>query len=635
MRLKNACSAALVYAVYAVYVASSARADTAADLAACADERVKTAMLPIEQLADAEISCTRVLEDTTSDPDRQKAAFFRGLMRFLQVMQAGMALDANADGSMQEYKLPTQKDVAAALTDVQTAIDLEGPLKGEALALRVTINQTIGQPDGVVGDIEAAMLAAPADATPFVQRALEAERRGNLAAALSDLDQALEKDARSGPALIARGLLLRRVGHLAKALEDLKTAITLGPPYRRLALIQKSEIESRTGDLRASFDDMLSAARETGDMSAEDAHAMNMDLMIRAGDLALDSLKDPAAAEGLYNEAAKLSPGDWRWQLGLGRAAEARGQKEKAIEIYNRILDGTHSVPNLLERNDAAWHLTRLTQPVLQRRAGEFTPGFEFGIVPENPSPDGLKRLAFTIGSGNYTELSSLPNARRDAAIIANRLADMGFDAIEIAEDIDSKNLINLPAYIGERARDADIVVVFYAGHGVETGGVNYLVPVDATIGNETDLQTTALALQDLTAAASKARRGALVIIDACRDNPFIEAKAVASSRGLARVSADPVPERMPMGLTVSPTPAANNVVLHSTQPGKTAADGSGLDSPFVIALLQTLSTPGLTMDEVVRETTARVSDLTDGRQIPTAYGDASAIRILPGGAQQ
>lgn len=170
MRLKNACNAALVYAVYAVYVASSARADTAADLAACADERVKTAMLPIEQLADAEISCTRVLEDTTSDPDRQKAAFFRGLMRFLQVMQAGMALDANADGSMQEYKLPTQKDVAAALTDVQTAIDLEGPLKGEALALRVTINQTIGQPDGVVGDIEAAMLAAPADATPFVQR---------------------------------------------------------------------------------------------------------------------------------------------------------------------------------------------------------------------------------------------------------------------------------------------------------------------------------------------------------------------------------------------------------------------------------------------------------------------------------
>jgi uncharacterized caspase-like protein len=292
-------------------------------------------------------------------------------------------------------------------------------------------------------------------------------------------------------------------------------------------------------------------------------------------------------------------------------------------------------VPNLLERNDAAWRLKRLTQPILQQRAGEFAPGFEFGVVPENPSPDGLKRLAFIVGSENYTELSGLPNARPVASIIANRFADMGFDAIEIAEDIDSRDLINLPAYIGERAGDPDIVVVFYAGHGAGTGGINYLVPVDAAIGNETDLQTTALALQDLTTAASKARQGALVIIDAYRDDPFVEAKAVASSRGLARVSADPVPERMPIGLAVSPTPAANNEVLHSTQPGKAAADGSGLDSPFVIALLQTLSTPGLTMDEVVWEPAARVPDLTDGKQTPTAYGDASATQILPGGAQE
>lgn len=631
MRLGTICGAALLCTAQAVAVA---RADTASDLAVCADERVKTAMLPAEQLAGAEAACTRVLEGSASEPDRQKAAFFRGLMRFLQVMQAGMAMDLNADGSMPEYTLPTREDVAAALADVETAIGLEGPLKGEALALRVTINQTVGQPGDVAGDIEAAMRDAPADATPFVQRALEAERRGDTGAAFADLNRALEIDPKSGPALTARALLLRRVGHLAKAREDLAAAIALGSPFRRFALIQKSEVEMRTGDLRAAFDDMLAATRETGDMSAEDAGAMNIDLLIRAGDLALDSLKDPDTAETLFNEAAKLSPGDWRWRLGLGRSAEARGETEKAIGIYEQILDGTRSTPNLLERNDAAWRLKRLTQPALQRRAGEFLPGFEFGIVPENPSPDGLKRLAFVIGSGNYTELPSLPNARRDATVIANRLADMGFDEVEIAEDVDRRNLIDLPAYIAGRAREADIVIVFYAGHGVETGGVNYLVPVDAVLENETELQTTALALQDLTAAASEARRGALVIVDACRDDPFVEAKAVAASRGLARPSQDPVPERMHMGLAVSPVPPLNNVVLHSTQPGKTAADGTGLDSPFVIALLQTLSTPGLTLDEVVRETAARVSDLTDGKQVPAAYGDASAVRILPGEAQ-
>lgn len=449
MRFKIVCGAALFSAFHGI---SAAHADDPSALAACADERVKTTILSAEQLAAAEASCNRVLEGTASYADKQKAAFFRGLMRFLQVMQAGMTLDANADGSLQEYKLPAQGEMADALADVQTAIQLEGPLKAEALALRVTINQALGQTDGVAGDIEAALRTAPADTTSFVQRAQEAERRGNMGAALSDLNHALEIDPQSGPALMARGLLLRRVGHLAQARKDLTAAIALGPPFRRLALIQKSEIEARTGDLRASFDDMLSAARETDDMQVEHARAMNIDLLIRAGDLALDSLKDPDTAEKLFNDAAKLSPDNWRWQIGLGRTAEVRGEKEKAIKNYERILEGTRSTPNLLERNDASWRLKRLTQPVLQRRAGEFVPGFDFGIVPEHPSPDGLKRLAFIIGSGNYSALPTLPNARRDATIIANRLADMGFDAVEIAEDIDRKNIINLPAYIAARA---------------------------------------------------------------------------------------------------------------------------------------------------------------------------------------
>jgi len=626
MRFRSICCALLLCAFHTAGVAN---ADTASDLAVCADERVKTALLPPEQLASAEASCTRVLEGTASEPDRQKAAFFRGLMRFLQVVQKGMALEMNADGSLPEYEPPAKEDVAEALSDVETAVKLKGPLKGEALALRITINQTVGEQD-LGNDIEEAVRAAPGDATPLVQRALEAERRGDVGEAFTDLNRAIELDPQSGPALTARALLLRRVGELAKAREDFIAAAALGSPYRRLALIHKSEIEARTGDLRASFDDMLSAARETGDMSVEDAREMNVDLLVRAGNLALDSLKDPDTAESLFNEAGKLKPESWRWVLGLGRTEEAREDRAKAIEIYKRILDGTRTQPNLLERNDAAWRLKRLTQAILQRRAGEFAPGFEFGVVPQNPSPDGLKRLAFIIGSGNYAELPNLPNARRDAAVVANRLADMGFDEIEIAEDIDGANLRRLPTYIAERAQAADIVVVFYAGHGVETDGVNYLVAVDARLENEKELHSTALALQDLTGAAARARQGALVIIDACRDDPFIEAKAVASSRSAAGERHGPIPERMHMGLAVSPTPAPNNIVLHSTQPGKTAADGDGLDSPFVIALLQTLSTPGLTLDEVVQETSARVSELTNGEQIPAAYGEAPATRILP-----
>src|SRR5690606_33905806 len=148
-------------------------------------------------------------------------------------------------------------------SDVDTAIKLNGPWKGDALALRVTINQTIGEQDHLDGDIEEAARAAPTDATPLVQKALETERRGELSAALADLDRALELDPKSGSALMARARVLRRAGQLAEARDDLAAAAALGSPYRRLALLYKSRIEVRMGDLRASFEDMLSAARET------------------------------------------------------------------------------------------------------------------------------------------------------------------------------------------------------------------------------------------------------------------------------------------------------------------------------------------------------------------------------------
>lgn len=627
MRFKIVCSAMTFLALQA---AAPVRADTVADMGACADERVKTEMLSLEQLVAAEASCSRIVNASPDGPDRQKALFFRGLVKFLQVVQAGAVPRFNADGSIQVYAPPTPQDVAPAMADVEAAMGLDGPLKGDALALRVTINQTIGMQDGIDADIEEALSTTPGNVTPLVQRALEAERRGDTGAAFADLNSALDLDPQAGTALMSRALLLRRIGELARAREDLAAAIALGHPFRRLALIEKSEVEARMGDLRAAFNDLLAATRETGDMPPDDVRDMNADLLVRAGDLALNSLKDPDTAEGLFNEAAILAPDEWYWMLGLGRVAEERGDTAKAIEIYQRILDGTTATPNLLERNNAAWRLRRLQQPLLQRRAGMFAPGFEFGVITEQPASDGLKRLAFVIGAGNYTELPSLPNARRDAAVVAGRLADMGFDEVEIAEDIGRANLIGLPAYIAERASETDIVVVFYAGHGVEVDGINYLIPVDATLDSEKHLNSTALELQTLTAAASKARRGALVIIDACRDDPFAETKSVVASRSISSEHRLVVPERIHMGLAPSPLPPPNNILLHSTQPGKTAADGDGLDSPFVIALLQTLSTPGLTLNEIVQETSSRVSDLTKGAQVPAAYGQLSSVPILP-----
>ncbi|MCR4521596.1 MULTISPECIES: caspase family protein [Bosea] len=609
-------------------VPEAARPQALADLAACADERVKTAMLQPAQLSAAEAACSRVLSGNASTADQQKASFYRGLMRFLQVVQRGAAAAAKTDGSV-AYAPPTLAQVRPALVDIEAAIGLDGPMKGDALALRATINQTIGRSAEARADVAEAMQAAPKDATPFVQRALEHERDGDVNAAMIDLDRALELDPKAGTALSARGDLLRRLGYLQRARIDLEGAAALGPPFRRLALMRKSELELRAGDLRAAYEDIVAASRETGDLPKADAALASADLFVQAGALALDKLKDTETAEKLYREAEKLAPKNWSAALGLARVAEVKGERAKAEAIYKRILAATRATPKLLERILASWRLKQLSQPAF-RGTGPFRSGFDSGVVPAKPSPDGLKRIAFVIGSSDYAELSSLPNARRDAAVMANALADMGFDAIEIAENVGKADLRRIPALIAEQAAQADVVLVFYAGHGVETGGVNYLVPTDATLDSDKALQSDALALRALAAAAAKARRGALVIVDACRDDPFAEAQAVAASRGSAGRQLAALPARIHGGLAAAPQPAPNNVVLHSTQPGKTASDGDGLDSPFVRALLETLSSPGKTLDAVVQETAARVSEKTEGRQVPAAYGAAPSVALLP-----
>jgi tetratricopeptide (TPR) repeat protein len=602
-------------------------ADTSSDMAVCADERVKASLLPAATLSAAELACGRVLEGDASGADRQRAAFFRSLMRFLQIVQKGAELKPGRGGAPGVHQAPTTDEVAPALADVETAIALEGPMRGDALALRVTINQVLGRSQDARADLDRAMHLSPRDPTPFVQRALEHERAGDVEAALADLDRALDLDPKAGTALAARANLLRRLGLLTRARADYLALAAAGPPFRRIALSFKSDVELRVGDVGAAYEDLLAAARESGDMP--EAAPAKLDLLLRAGDLALDKLKLPDIAEQHFREAAQLLPGDWRATLGLARIEERRGDAAKAMAIYKRILSATKATPRLVERLVATIRLRALTEPLL-RATGPFRDATTGDVKPSAASPDGLKRVAFVIGEGDYANLASLPNARRDATVMANALAEMGFNVVKLGENLGKGDLRRVPALVAELAAQSDVALVFYAGHAVETAGVNYLLPVDAAPESDRDLQNDALALADLTAAASKARRGALVVVDACRDDPFVEARAVAQSRGLAPQRAGSGHGRLHVGLAPTPSPAPNNVVFHSTQPGQAALDGDGLDSPFVRALLSTLGTPGKPLDAVVRETTARVSSQTQGRQVPAAYGVPPRVALLP-----
>src|SRR5712671_1406803 len=151
------------------------------------------------------------------------------------------------------------------------------------------------------------------------------------------------------------------------------------------------------------------------------------------------------------------------------------------------------------------------------------------------------KRVALVLGNSNYQNVAPLANPVNDSSKIAATLKDAGFDVVDSRRDLPAAETRRALRDFADRARDADIAVVYYAGHGIEVDGGNYLIPVDARLERDTDIYDEGLSLDRILIAIEPAKKLRLVILDACRDNPFAKRmkRSVGSraiGRGLARV---------------------------------------------------------------------------------------------------
>lgn len=212
------------------------------------------------------------------------------------------------------------------------------------------------------------------------------------------------------------------------------------------------------------------------------------------------------------------------------------------------------------------------------------------------PSP----RLALVIGNSNYRSVTPLPNPVNDAKAVAAELRTASFDVTEALDLGQSDMRRAIRAFADKVARKgADTVaLVFYAGHGVQVDGENFLVPVDARIEREADIPIEAVRLADLmNALAAVPSRMRIVILDACRNNPFSTAK---QTKGLAIVDA-------PTG----------SIVAYSTAPGTEATDGSGADSPYTTAFLEVAKEPHLQIEQLFKQVRLKVHQATNGQQTP------------------
>jgi uncharacterized caspase-like protein len=220
------------------------------------------------------------------------------------------------------------------------------------------------------------------------------------------------------------------------------------------------------------------------------------------------------------------------------------------------------------------------------------------------------KRVALVIGNSAYQNVAGLPNPVNDGAVMAATLKDAGFDVVDSRHDLTAIEMRRALRDFADRARDADIAVVYYAGHGMELDGTNYLIPVDAKLERDTDVYDEAFSLDRILVAVDPAKQLRLVILDACRDNPFAKVmKKTAALRSIGRGLAK-----------VEPT-SPNTLIAYSAKAGSTALDGDSKNSPFTTALAKHIATPGLDVRKAFGFVRDDVLKDTGNRQEPFVYG--------------
>jgi len=221
------------------------------------------------------------------------------------------------------------------------------------------------------------------------------------------------------------------------------------------------------------------------------------------------------------------------------------------------------------------------------------------------------KRVALIIGNSNYHHIPPLANPQNDASAIGNSFKKLGF-ATEIKLNLSKSEMDQVIRQFSESLSGANVAVFYYAGHGIQVNGVNYLVPVDAALRTEIDLAFEVCDLGLVLRVMESSQRLNIVFLDACRDNPMSE--KLARSMGPGRSAS--------VGRGLAPIKAnAGTLISYATRDGDVASDGYDKNSPYTKALLKYLEQPGLEIHQLLRNVRNEVRLQTNGKQTPWEYG--------------
>lgn len=302
--------------------------------------------------------------------------------------------------------------------------------------------------------------------------------------------------------------------------------------------------------------------------------------------------------------------GDVFWKLGLKPQARAewtealrlKPEPAEVSEIEDRIRDGLpDSSSGGPAKQTASVDTARQTEGAeLSKPSG---PAVTKVVIPSS------RRVALVIGNAAYRSVSVLANPGRDSTTVAEALRQVGFQSVTLVSDATRDKMIEALRAFATEADKADWALIYYAGHGIEVGGLNYLIPVDAKLASDRDVQFETISLEQVMSAAEGAGKLRLVLLDACRDNPFANMmkRSTASravGRGLGRVEPD-----------------AGMLLVYAAKHGQLASDGDGQNSPFVSSFVKRIATPQIEIRKLFDLVRDDVMSATKRQQQPFTYG--------------
>ncbi|MGE3627771.1 MAG: tetratricopeptide repeat protein, partial [Hyphomicrobiales bacterium] len=491
----------------------------------------------------------------------------------------------------------------------------------------------LGEYEKAAADFEKQIALDATLTSGYIGRALYWKYKDDTQRALEEINHALKLDTRDTDALNARAILLELLGEHDRAIADIEAAIRIAPEEARLYLV-RGNLWRETGNLEQALADQNKAITLNKDPNFPDMNSQRGDTHRYLGNY------DEALAD--YDEALRIRPTLVHAIVGRGLVFEKKGDLAAARKEFERAIAtkdvGTTELLSAEERKTAQARLAALDsgapQPVIPPAPSKTasttsipTPQLALPDVDASQKGAGI-RVALVIGNSAYENASPLSNPQRDAAAIAETLRKVGFETVTLASDAGRDTLVNALRDFASVAEKADWALVYYAGHGIEVNGINYLIPVDAKLSVDRDVQFEAVPLDQVLASVEQARKLKLVILDACRDNPFVPKmrKTPAPESRTASVStAGGVVGTRSVGLGLGriedKTAGQATLVVYSAKHGQVALDGEGEHSPFAVAFVQRVATPGVEINKVFRLVRDDVMEATAGRQEPYTYG--------------